>query len=76
LPEGGYQTVAGFILDQLGYIPEKGEILEHKGLRLAIKSMDGVRIEEVELQRVKNTQKSEADRWNGLEQTGPVPRSE
>jgi putative hemolysin len=76
LPEGGYQTVAGFILDQLGYIPEQGEILEHKGLRLAIKSMDGVRIEEVELQRVKNTQKSEADRWNGLEQTGPVPRSE
>ena len=25
LPEGDYQTVAGFILDQLGYIPEPGE---------------------------------------------------
>jgi putative hemolysin len=62
LPEGDYQTVAGFILDQLGYIPEKGETLEHKGLRLTVKSMDGVRIEEVELQKVKNIQKSEADR--------------
>src|SRR5918992_1187812 len=62
LPEGDYQTVAGFILAQLGYIPEKGETLEHKGLRLTVKSMDGVRIEEVELQKVKNIQKSEADR--------------
>jgi putative hemolysin len=62
LPEGDYQTVAGFILDQLGYIPEKGEILEHKGLRLTVKAMDGVRIEEVELQRVKSTQKGEVDR--------------
>jgi putative hemolysin len=62
LPEGDYQTVAGFILEQLGYIPEKGEILEHKGLRLTVKAMDGVRIEEVELQRVKSTQKGEVDR--------------
>jgi putative hemolysin len=62
LPEGDYQTVAGFILDQLGYIPEKGEVLEHRGLRLTVKSMDGVRIEEVELQRVKSAQKSEAER--------------
>jgi putative hemolysin len=62
LPEGDYQTVAGFILDQLGYIPEKGEVLEHKGLRLTVKSMDGVRIEEVELQKVKSTQKGEADK--------------
>jgi len=62
LPEGDYQTVAGFILDQLGYIPEKGEVLEHRGLRLTVKSMDGVRIEEVELQKVKSTQKGEADK--------------
>jgi putative hemolysin len=62
LPEGDYQTVAGFILDQLGYIPEKGETLEHGGLRLTVQSMDGVRIEEVELQKVKNTQKGEANK--------------
>jgi putative hemolysin len=52
LPEGDYQTVAGFILAQLGYIPERGEILEYRDLKLTVKTLDGVRIEEVELQRV------------------------
>ena len=52
LPEGDYQTVAGFILDQLGYIPEAGEILEYGSLKLTVRSMSGVRIEEVLAQRV------------------------
>ncbi len=52
LPEGDYQTVAGFILDQLGYIPEAGEILEYGSLTLTVRSMNGVRIEEVLAQRV------------------------
>ena len=52
LPEGDYQTVAGFILDQLGYIPEAGEILEYGDLKLTVRSMNGVRIEEVLAQRV------------------------
>src|SRR5919106_2191931 len=52
LPEGDYQTVAGFILAQLGYIPERGEILEYRDLKLTVKTLDGVRIEEVELQRL------------------------
>ena len=29
LPEGEYQTVAGFLLFQLGYIPERGEIVDY-----------------------------------------------
>jgi putative hemolysin len=52
LPEGDYQTVAGFILDRLGRIPEEGDVLEYRGLRLTVKTMDGVRIDEVELRRV------------------------
>ena len=32
LPQGEYQTVAGFILDRLGYIPEVGEIVEYGNL--------------------------------------------
>ena len=52
LPEGDYQTVAGFILDQLGYIPEAGEILEYGNLKFTVRSMNGVRIEEVLAQRV------------------------
>jgi putative hemolysin len=50
LPAGEYQTVAGFILDRLGYIPEAGEIVEYRNLKLTVRSMNGVRIEEVEVQ--------------------------
>jgi len=52
IPEGDYQTLAGFVLDRLGYIPEKGEILEHGGLKLTVQQMDGVRIDQVEIERV------------------------
>jgi putative hemolysin len=55
LPEGEYQTVAGFILDQLGYIPERGEVVEYGDLKLTVKSLSGVRIDEVELQKPATT---------------------
>jgi len=51
LPEGEYQTVAGFILDDLGRIPEEGDVVEFENLRLTVKEMSGVRIETVELSR-------------------------
>ena len=56
LPEGSYQTVAGFILDSLGRIPEEGDIVEYKNIRLTVKAMDGVRIDKVEMRRVPSTQ--------------------
>ena len=52
LPEGDYQTVAGFILDRLGRIPEEGDTVEYRELRLTVKVMDGVRIDQVELRQV------------------------
>ena len=52
LPEGEYQTVAGFILDSLGRIPEEGDVLEFENLRLTVKGMSGVKIETVELRRI------------------------
>lgn len=51
LPEGDYQTLAGFMLDRLGRIPEEGDVVEFRNLRLTVKVMDGVRIEQVELRR-------------------------
>ena len=51
LPEGDYQTVAGFILDQLGRIPEEGAVVDYHDLKLTVKAMDGVKIEEVEVRR-------------------------
>lgn len=52
IPEGDYQTLAGFILDRLGRIPEVGEVMEYGNLRITIKVMERVRIEEVELRRL------------------------
>lgn len=51
LPEGDYQTVAGFILYSLGRIPSEGDAVEYRDLRLTVKAMSGVRIDEVELRR-------------------------
>ncbi len=52
LPEGDYQTVAGFILYSLGRIPAEGDAVEYRDLRLTVKAMSGVRIDEVELRLV------------------------
>ena len=51
IPEGDYQTLAGFMLHQLGRIPEIGDVVEYRDLRITVKAMDGVRIDEVELMR-------------------------
>ncbi len=47
LPEGEYETVAGFVLDRLGRIPEGGEVVEHDGWELRVAAVEGVRITEV-----------------------------
>ena len=52
LPEGDYQTVAGFILFSLARIPSEGDSVEYRDLRLTVKAMSGVRIDEVELRRI------------------------
>jgi len=51
LPEGDYETVAGFILDLLGRIPRPNEQLRYKDLKLVITEMRGVKIEKVLLTR-------------------------
>ena len=47
LPEGDYETVAGFVLHLLGHIPRQGEQLKYKGLKLVITEMRGVKIEKI-----------------------------
>jgi len=53
LPEGDYETVAGFALHLLGRIPNQGEQLRYKGLKLVITKMRGVKIEEILLTKEK-----------------------
>ncbi|MFC2019601.1 HlyC/CorC family transporter [Chloroflexota bacterium] len=54
LPEGDYETVAGFVLHLLGHIPGKGEQLRYKGLKLVIMEMRGLKIERILLTKEKH----------------------
>ena len=53
LPEGNYETVAGFVLHLMQRIPKQGEQLRYKDLKLVITRMRGVKIEEVLVTREK-----------------------
>ena len=44
---GDFVTLAGFILDRLGHLPEPGETLVEDGLAIEIVDMDGRRIDKV-----------------------------
>ena len=47
LPQGDYDTVAGFVLNLLGYIPKEGEQLRYNELKLVITEMRGLKIEKI-----------------------------
>ncbi len=53
LPEGDYETVAGFVLDLLGHIPKQGQKLKYKDLKLVITDMKGLKIEKILLTKEK-----------------------
>ena len=53
LPEGDYETVAGFVLHLLGYIPRPNEQLRYRGLKLVITEMRGLKIEKILLTKEK-----------------------
>jgi CBS domain containing-hemolysin-like protein len=49
LPNEDYDTLGGFIYDELGRIPKVGDVIEKRNLRLEVMSMDGKQIERVKL---------------------------
>ena len=51
LPDGEYETIAGFILDRLGHIPTEGETWEEEGVSLTVSHMRGVKIERVHISK-------------------------
>ncbi len=51
LPQGEYVTVAGFILERLGRVPDEGDMVEYGNLTLTVQAMDGVRIGHVDVLR-------------------------
>lgn len=52
LPEGDYETVAGFVLSHLGHIPYEGEQFTYNGLRFAVTKVLGRKVEEVTVTRL------------------------
>ena len=47
LPEGPYETVAGYIVAGLGRLPEVGDSVEHEGVRLEVRELEGRRVSRV-----------------------------
>ncbi len=47
IPDGDYETLAGFVLKKLGHIPHEGEQVRHNGQRLVVTQIKGVKIERI-----------------------------
>jgi putative hemolysin len=50
--DGGIETLAGFVLTQLGHIPEVGEMVEYEGRRLSVVEMEGRRIAKIRVETI------------------------
>jgi len=47
LPEGPYETVGGYLMAQLGRVPELGDFVDLDGHRLVVRKVDGRRVSRV-----------------------------
>jgi putative hemolysin len=47
LPDGPYETLAGFVMASLGHVPRVGEAVEADGHRLEVSELDGRRVSRV-----------------------------
>lgn len=50
--QSGFHTLAGFVLQQLGHIPDAGESFVYQDLRFEIVDMDGRRVDKILVQRL------------------------
>lgn len=54
LPDGDYETIAGFILQLLGRFPKRGQQIRYGNLKMVVTKMKGMKIEEVLMTKEKN----------------------
>jgi putative hemolysin len=52
LPEGPYETLAGYVMAALGHLPRTGEAVEVDGHRLTVTELDGRRVARVRIDPV------------------------
>lgn len=60
LPEGPYETVAGYIVAMLGHLPKKDETVACDGFRLTVTELDGRRVARVRVSLVPVPERDEA----------------
>jgi len=52
LPSGDYETIGGLVMERLGRLPRRGDVIEDQGWRLRVRSTEGRRVGEVEITAV------------------------
>jgi putative hemolysin len=52
LPQGEYETVAGFVLSHLGHIPREGEQFVYNGFRIAVTEVRARKVERLTVTRL------------------------
>ncbi len=70
LPEGPYETVAGYVLAELGELPGVGAEVELHGHKLTVTELDGRRIARLRVGRVDQAGTGDAA---GAEPASPAP---
>lgn len=66
LPEDpAYATIGGFVLERLGFIPRGGESFEYGGHRYSVVEMDGRRVAQVKIQKLRIPEKEPAEADSG-----------
>jgi putative hemolysin len=50
--ERAYHTAAGFVLNELGYLPDVGETFDAQGWRFEVVDLDGRRIDKILARRI------------------------
>jgi CBS domain containing-hemolysin-like protein len=61
LPHGeGFETVGGFVLARLGFIPSGGESFLYDGLRFTVVEVEGRRIAKIRIERLSPRQETAA----------------
>ncbi len=60
LPEGPYETVAGYVMACLGHVPRVGEAVEVDGHRLEVSELDGRRVARVRVTPLESIEEQES----------------
>ena len=61
LPDGEYNTVGGFILDQVGGLPDKGTEIAYEGLLFVVSGVEDRRVTEVSVRPLRASERADAE---------------